>query len=141
LFIDPACVIDGALSGQNLFFVNASLSHQSIDPTSTMNYVLTPLRQRTTSVTQQLKTTRARKNKYPPSSITTMPSFVRCDAIAPAIKPTPNRAPRGVVRGINNRMEATSSRQPVPILPTGSMPNVEKMYTDSGAAVNLKYNV
>jgi hypothetical protein len=50
-------------------------------------------------------------------------------------------APKAVVAGIRINIEATSSAIPVPILPQGSTPNVENIYTDSSAPVNLKNRV
>ena len=60
---------------------------------------------------------------------------------APAINPKPSKAPKPIVSGINKRMEAISSFTPTKIRPQGSMPRLEKIKTDSGAAVNLKYRV
>jgi hypothetical protein len=45
------------------------------------------------------------------------------------------------VRGIKIRIEAISSPTPEPIRPYGSMPKLEKIYTLSGAALNLKKSV
>ena len=61
--------------------------------------------------------------------------------MAPAIRPKPSKAPKPVVRGINIKMDATSSRLPMPILPQGSIPKIVNRCTDCGAAENLKYNV
>ncbi len=52
--------------------------------------------------------------------------------------PVANRAPRTVVAGNRINTEAISSIIPVPILPQGSIWSVVKIYTDSGAALNLK---
>ena len=56
-------------------------------------------------------------NKTPPSLLTSMPSFVTCDKIAPNIVPDPRIAPIRVVRGIKIKIEATNSTIPEPILP------------------------
>ena len=61
--------------------------------------------------------------------------------MAPPIKHIANKAPMPVVRGHRIKMEAISSKIPVKILPHGSMPSEEKIYTDSSAPVNLKYKV
>lgn len=52
-----------------------------------------------------------------------------------------NKAPKTVVRGMRINADASSSSMPVPIRPQGSIPKVENMKTDSGAAVNLKNRV
>ena len=51
------------------------------------------------------------------------------------------KAPIAVVLGYSKSTAATNSMIPVPIRPQGSIPNSEKMYTDSSAAVNLKNRV
>ncbi len=61
--------------------------------------------------------------------------------MAPNIVPNPSNAPSKVVLGIKIKNEAISSTIPEPIRPKGSIPKVEKIYTDSSAPVNLKYNV
>lgn len=45
------------------------------------------------------------------------------------------------VEGNKSKPAAISSATPEPILPYGSIPRVEKINTDSGLAVNLKYRV
>ena len=55
--------------------------------------------------------------------------------------PNPKTAPSKVVLEIRIRTDAINSTIPEPILPKGSIPNVENIYTLSGAAVNLKNNV
>ena len=61
--------------------------------------------------------------------------------MAPLIKPAARSAPSHVVRGISSSDAAINSAIPVPILPHGSMPILEKIYTDSGDAENLKNKV
>ena len=61
--------------------------------------------------------------------------------MAPLINPNPIMAPIKVVLGINMSTEAINSPMPVPIRPQGSMPSLVNNWTDSGCAVNLKYNV
>src|SRR5947208_218230 len=61
--------------------------------------------------------------------------------MAPEITPSEINAPYTTVPGISSRMAAINSITPEPILPHGSRPRVEKMYTDSFAAENLKNRV
>ena len=61
--------------------------------------------------------------------------------MAPDITPSPSKAPIQVVFGNKMSAEAINSTTPDPILPQGSMPTVEKIYTDSSDAVNLKNSV
>jgi len=57
------------------------------------------------------------------------------------MRPKPSNAPSIVVRGIKSKTAVINSAMPVQILPHGSMPNFVNNSTDSGWAVNLKYNV
>ncbi len=57
--------------------------------------------------------------------------------MAPDISPSPRKEPSQFQPGRNKRIEATSSKIPVPILPQGSTPSLEKIATDSEAPVNL----
>jgi len=61
--------------------------------------------------------------------------------MAPLIIPTDKSAPKNTVLGTNNKIPVASSATPVAILPKGSTPSLEKIYTLSGAAVNLKNKV
>ena len=61
--------------------------------------------------------------------------------MAPPIMVNAITAPSQMVLGTRISTAAIASITPAPILPQGSSPNVEKMNTDSGAAVNLKYSV
>ncbi len=90
---------------------------------------------------QQAKTERARPNNFPPSPRTTMPRITRWENIAPVIIPMPRILPYIAVRGIINNIAVISSSTPNKILPQGSTPNCENIYTLSGCAVNLKYKV
>ena len=90
---------------------------------------------------QQTKTIIANIKSCPPSPCESIPITSRCDAMAPAIKPVPSNAPIKTVDGTSNKILAISSTMPVPILPQGSTPNFVNNSTDSGCAVNLKYNV
>lgn len=73
--------------------------------------------------------------------MTSRPKMVMCDSIAPAIIPVPRIAPIPRVEGISISMDAINSAIPEAYLPTGSNPIFVKMYTDSSAPENLKYNV
>lgn len=64
----------------------------------------------------------ASMNNCPPSLSDFIPSMVRCDRMAPDIKPKPKKAPVKAVDGMSNSMPATSSIMPVPIRPQGSTP-------------------
>jgi hypothetical protein len=55
--------------------------------------------------------------------------------------PMPNKAPGQVVLGTRIWMAMINSTIPKPILPHGSGPSCSKIYTDSGAAENLKKRV
>lgn len=68
-------------------------------------------------IAQQIKVMIANVNKVPPSLLTSIPNFVTCDKIAPAIVPNPKIAPNKVVLGIKIKIEAINSTIPEPILP------------------------
>src|SRR6516162_8723667 len=70
-----------------------------------------------------------------------MPRIVKWLRIAPAMTPKANSEPSQLNRGERSNSAAISSTTPEPIRPQGSAPTFEKMYTDSGAAVNLKNKV
>lgn len=89
----------------------------------------------------QIITIIANRNKLPPSPCTSIPKNKICDNIAPAIMPNARIAPYNDVRGMKSKTPAINSMIPVPILPHGSIPKIEKIWTLTGAAVNLKYNV
>ena len=61
--------------------------------------------------------------------------------MAPAMVAIASAAPNATVRGVNRSTEAISSTMPLPMRPQGSAPSVLKIYTDSGAPVNLKKSV
>ena len=61
--------------------------------------------------------------------------------IAPASVAMASPAPKTTVRGVNSSAEAISSMIPLPMRPHGSAPSVLKIYTDSGAPLNLKNRV
>lgn len=90
---------------------------------------------------QQINTMIASINNWPPSPFDSIPIIVRCASMAPDISPIPSNAPIKTVAGISNKILAHNSMIPVPILPQGSTPNFVNNSTDSGCAVNLKYNV
>ncbi len=75
----------------------------------------------------QIITIIANRNKLPPSPCTSIPKNKICDNIAPAIMPNARNAPYKEVRGMKSKTPAISSITPVPILPHGSIPKVEKI--------------
>src|SRR5271165_2355022 len=86
-------------------------------------------------------TVRAKANNRPLSPCTSMPRIVRWLRIAPAMTPNASSEPNQVNRGVSSKIAAISSTTPEPMRPQGSAPTFVKMYTDSGAAVNLKNSV
>ena len=89
-------------------------------------------------IKQQIKTEIASQKSCPPSPLDTTPITNKWEAIAPAIKPMPGKAPKKTVDGIINKAFTINSIIPVPILPQGSMPNFVNSSTDSGCGINLK---
>lgn len=57
------------------------------------------------------------------------------------MSPKPTRAPTNLEAGKSKSAATINSTEPVPILPQGSIPKVEKICTDSSCPVNLKNKV
>lgn len=83
----------------------------------------------------------AKIKRLPPSPCISIPKNNKCDKIAPAMIPKASNAPKSDVLFHNRIMPANNSITPVPILPQGSKPKFENIWTLTGAAVNLKYKV
>lgn len=66
---------------------------------------------------QQIQTIIASINNCPPSPFDCIPITVRCETIAPLIKPILKTAPINIVAGTNSNMPAISSITPVLIPP------------------------
>lgn len=77
----------------------------------------------------------------PPSPWTFMPKTVRWLTMAPAVISMPMTAPIPAMRGMNKNTPARPSQIALPILPTGSMPTVSKMWMLNGSAVSLNRSV